>query len=130
MREIGSEEFFKSVQYIKKALSLPFDKITLTMPLLSDNTLERQHKLEIQKLILNIQKKLDEKLYGMNESKEQVLLFLHDRLMNPFSKKQNVLCLQGEPGVGKTSMCLALSQVLGLPFEQISLGGKVPLSSY
>ena len=94
------------------------------MPLLSDNTLERQHKLEIQKLILNIQKKLDEKLYGMNESKEQVLLFLHDRLMNPFSKKQNVLCLQGEPGVGKTSMCLALSQVLGLPFEQISLGGK------
>ena len=58
----------------------------------------------------------------MTSAKEQILLYLHDRLKNP-TTRQPPLALLGSPGMGKTSIALSLAQLMGLPFASLSLGG-------
>jgi ATP-dependent Lon protease len=69
-----------------------------------------------------VSKAMDDALYGMKDAKEQILMFLTSRLMNPNTKKSN-LGLIGPPGVGKTALARLIATVLEYPFEQISLGG-------
>jgi ATP-dependent Lon protease len=64
----------------------------------------------------------DEELYGMEKVKEQLLLFIHGKLVNP-DIKGCCLGLVGEPGVGKTSIARCLAKVMDFPFEQITFGG-------
>ncbi len=67
-------------------------------------------------------KNFDEKIYGMKNVKVDLLGFLASKISNPKSSK-NCLALLGPPGVGKTEICKTLSDSMGLPFAQISLGG-------
>lgn len=65
---------------------------------------------------------MDEELYGMQKVKEQILLFLNSRIVNPSMQKCS-LGLLGPPGCGKTSIVRILADLLEFPLEQISLGG-------
>ena len=65
---------------------------------------------------------MDNELYGMKKVKEQILLYVHNKLLFPSTQSQ-CLGLIGPPGVGKTSIALCLSDILKIPFEQIALGG-------
>ena len=76
----------------------------------------------VTKFIKLASKKLDETLYGMKNVKEQILLYLSAKLMNPNMKKTN-LGLIGPPGVGKTSIARLISEIMDWGFEQISFGG-------
>ena len=110
--EGGSEEHFKALNWMKNCLSLPFNKITKIKMI--DN--------DIEKFLMYTKAQLDKELYGMTSAKEQILLYLHDRLKNPTTKSAP-LALIGSPGMGKTSIALSLANVMGLPFESISMGG-------
>jgi ATP-dependent Lon protease len=65
---------------------------------------------------------LDQELFGMKKVKEQILLFLHNKLLNP-EMKGCCLGLVGPPGVGKTTIARCLAKIMDFPFQQISFGG-------
>jgi ATP-dependent Lon protease len=58
----------------------------------------------------------------MEKVKEQILLFITAKIMNPSMKKVN-LGLVGPPGIGKTSIAKTIAEVMEWGFEQISCGG-------
>lgn len=65
---------------------------------------------------------LDELIYGNVEVKETILEYVAKQISNPLST-HNVICLVGKPGVGKTTVIKALSQILSRPIYNIALGG-------
>ena len=108
------DEFFKALNWFRLCLKLPFNRrIEVTPP----------YHNEISKFLYTIRQELDKELYGMTHVKEQLLLYVHNRLMNPITDNNAPLCLLGEPGVGKTSIATVLAKVLYLPYAQINMGG-------
>ena len=103
-----SEENNKLKKWLNCALELPHNKLKKIK--------------KVKSFIKNVSAKLDEELYGMNKVKEQILLFLNNRLTNP-NMKGCCLGLKGPPGVGKTTIARILAKVMSWPFEQISFGG-------
>lgn len=82
-----TDEYFKLKRWIDCALRLPFDNIKTISSTNSSLLLQKTRSM------------LDKELYGMNDVKEQILLFLNSRIYNPNSKSS--LGLIGPPGVGK-----------------------------
>lgn len=70
------------------------------------------------------QKVLDEDHYGLEEVKERIMEFLAvQRLSGEESRRGQVLCFVGPPGVGKTSLGKSIARALGRNFVNFSLGG-------
>lgn len=65
---------------------------------------------------------LEEDHYGLDKVKERILEFLAVRRMTG-GKNATVLCLEGPPGVGKTSVARSVARALGRKFVRVSLGG-------
>jgi ATP-dependent Lon protease len=103
-----SEETNKLKKWIRCAVDLPH------------NNMKKIKGLKT--FISKVAAKLDKELYGMNSVKEQILIFLNNRITNP-KMKGCCLGLKGPPGVGKTTIARILAKVMGWPFEQISFGG-------
>jgi hypothetical protein len=82
-----TDEYFKLKRWVDCALRLPFDNIKTISSTNSSLLLQKTRYM------------LDKELYGMNDVKEQILLFLNSRIYNPNSKSS--LGLIGPPGVGK-----------------------------
>ncbi len=91
--------------YLDLAVSLPWDEKT------KDNL-----------NIVQIGKRLDRDHYGLEKVKERILESLAVRKLAPDIKGQ-ILCLEGPPGVGKTSIARSIAEALGRKFVRISLGG-------
>jgi ATP-dependent Lon protease len=72
--------------------------------------------------ILHAQQILDRDHAGLEKIKKRVLEFLAVKILNK-SNKGSILCFQGPPGVGKTSLGKSIADALGRKFERISLGG-------
>lgn len=108
------DEYYKLKKWIQYALALPFDRIKAYPNL--------QKGEELTGLLQRMKSTLDKELYGMKKVKEQVLLFLHNKLLYP-EMKGCCLGLVGPPGVGKTTIARCLAKILDFPFQQISFGG-------
>ncbi|MCS7297453.1 MAG: endopeptidase La [Bacteroidia bacterium] len=65
---------------------------------------------------------LDEDHYGMQKVKRRVLEYLSVLKLRQ-DMKGPILCLQGPPGVGKTSLARSIARALGRKYIRMSLGG-------
>jgi ATP-dependent Lon protease len=100
------DEYGKLIEWISAVLKVPFGKVKELPPIDIISTFKQQ---------------LDIELYGMNNVKEQLMLYVNNRINNPHRKDYS-LGLVGASGQGKTAIVIALSKVLQLPFYQLSAG--------
>ena len=109
-------EYNKLKELIEISVNIPYTNII------------RQPIVNISQYLIKIKDRLDAELYGMNRIKEELLMAINQRLINPNSSEISI-ALVGPPGVGKTKIISLLANILGYEFVHISLGG-VNDSSY
>lgn len=107
----NDDEKVKLNSWLNWVINIPFNKIK-KFPI----------DCNVSSILRNLSKSLDKELYGMNNVKEQILLFVSAKIQNPNLKKCS-LGLVGSPGTGKTAISRLLAKVIDFPFRQISLGG-------
>ena len=101
----GSPESAVLRTYIETCLEIPFDKYS------NDET-----------SVKNARKILERDHYGLEKVKERILEFIAVKEMKPDVKNQ-IICLVGPPGVGKTSLCASIAKALKRKYVRVSLGG-------
>jgi ATP-dependent Lon protease len=101
----GSPEYTVSRTYIDWLLALPW---TVTTP----DRLDLRHARTI----------LDQDHFGLSAVKERILEVLAVRKLKPDARGP-ILCFQGPPGVGKTSLGQSIARAMGRRFVRLSLGG-------
>jgi ATP-dependent Lon protease len=108
---VSDSEYHKLNDWLNFVVKIPFN-ISKAIELKCDG----------ENIISMVKRKLDKEIYGMTNVKEEIILFLRQKLKNPESSHLS-LSLCGPPGVGKTKIIRTLSEILNIPFEHISMGG-------
>lgn len=91
--------------YLDTILSLPWNKTGV-------------EELELEK----VKKSLTKSHYGLQNVKNRILEYVALKRRNP-NIKSPILCLVGAPGVGKTSISIAIAKALNREFYKLSVGG-------
>ena len=91
--------------YLDTVLDVPWNKFTP-----EKNDIARAKKI------------LDRDHYGLDKVKERILEYIAVKAVNPELRNQ-IICLVGPPGVGKTSIASSLADAMKRKFVRTSLGG-------
>lgn len=101
----ASPEYSVIVSYVETIAELPWNKLS------EDNLdLDRAQKI------------LDRDHFDLEKVKRRLIEYLAVRKLNPEGRGA-ILCFQGPPGVGKTSLGQSIADALGRKFARMSLGG-------
>lgn len=101
----GSAESTVLVNYLDICLEIPWTK----------ETKDRTRASTVQKV-------LDEDHNGLEKVKERIVEYIAAKQISPGLKNQ-ILCLVGPPGVGKTSIASSIARAMNRKYVRISLGG-------
>ena len=91
--------------YLDTVLELPWDKKT-------------KERLDVARA----SKILDADHYGLEKVKDRILEYIAVRALSPELKNQ-IICLVGPPGVGKTSVAMSVAKAMDRKLARVSLGG-------
>ena len=69
-----------------------------------------------------MKKALSKSHYGLENIKSRILEYVALKKRNP-DIKSPIICLVGSPGVGKTSISIAIAKALNREFYKLSVGG-------
>ncbi len=101
----GSAEATVLANYLDTCLSIPWGK----------KTRDRVSFAMVQKV-------LDADHYGLEKVKERIVEYIAAKQLNPDLNNQ-ILCLVGPPGVGKTSIASSIARAMNRKYVRVSLGG-------
>lgn len=73
--------------------------------------------------VASVARVLDETHYGLKDVKDRIIEYLAVARLRGGAPPNTTLCFVGPPGVGKTSVAMAIAKGLGRPLQRISLGG-------
>lgn len=101
----GSAEATVIANYLDTCLDIPWNKST-------------RDRVDFEA----VQKVLDADHNGMEKVKERIVEYIAAKQLNPGLNNQ-ILCLVGPPGVGKTSVASSIARAMNRKYVRISLGG-------
>lgn len=115
----GSDFYHSEKDWLNWATSLPYNK---TVPFF--NVPENATNLQINKYCLEVRRRLDSRLYGMDDVKRKIIIMLLKRIIKKDAKGLS-LAIKSRPGYGKTELAKTLAWAVELPFEKIACGGTI-----
>ena len=116
-------EYSKLKYWIDNFMRIPFNNY-VSLPVYITDGLEKCNAF-----MENAQKTLDMAVYGLNDTKMQIMQLLGQLISNPQSTGISI-GIHGDKGIGKTSIVKeGISKILNRPFAFIPLGGATE-SSY
>ena len=116
-RVIGGDQP-KLHNLVNNILKLPWEKKTNILDTMSNINTSHENRVEFIRSMYN---KLDEDLYGLEETKDSIISWICQKINNPDHISSKYLCLCGPAGVGKTSIVHSISEALKIPYSYISL---------
>ena len=119
--ENNTGEYCKLNNWINDIMKIPFGNYI-------DITDNLNSKPKINKKLNNINKKLNDTIYGHEQAKNKILQYVAELITNK-EEISNIITLQGPPGIGKTAVIQnGVSEAFELPFNFVSLGGATDAS--
>ena len=110
-------EYFKISQWLDTFLDIPFN-IYKTPSYMNPTIISNPAKY-----LIDSKTHLDTVIFGQDKTKQHIIEIIARMIQNP-KTRGSVFAIYGEAGTGKTTLIKdGLSQIFGLPFIFISLGG-------
>lgn len=116
----GSSEYYKLTNWVEALCKIPFG-ITKGISIIQNN--KKPNLIEVKNFLDNTKQIIDKVVYGHENTKDQIIRFLAQWIVNP-QTKGSVIGIHGRPGTGKTTIIKeGVCKALDIPFAIIPLGG-------